>query len=136
MINLMDACQAAVFAALSGRAELVALSQVTQHVKQDMLEDGPITRIGKIESEPVGGKGQQLELVAVDVETIYRGMSQADVLAIMHEQRLALEGQALTAEGAELDTPEWAGGMVDGPAADGVTYAGIQTFTIFAQPGS
>jgi len=132
--NLMDAVQTAVFVALSGRGALTALSQVTQHVKQDMLDDGPITRIGKVESRPIGGKGQQLEEVSVDVETIYRGTSQADVLAIMHEQREALEDQVLAIDGTELDTPEWAGAVVDGPAADGVTYAGIQTFLIYSQP--
>ena len=135
MIDLMEAVQTAVFEALSNRQELTARSQVTQHVKQDMLAAGPITRIGKVESAPAGGKGgQQLEEVSVDVETIYRGMSQAEVLAIMHQQRLALDGQDLSADGAVLDTPEWAGGMVDGPAADGVTYVGIQTFTVVAQP--
>ena len=108
MIDLMEAVQTAVFEALSNRQELTARSQVTQHVKQDMLAAGPITRIGKVESAPAGGKGgQQLEEVSVDVETIYRGMSQAEVLAIMHQQRLALDGQDLSAdEIAKSATPE------------------------------
>ena len=134
MIDLMDAVQTAVFEKLSDRAELTELCTVTQHVLQDMLETGSITRLGKIESVPEGGKGEQFELITVDVETLYRGTSQADVLAIMFQQRLALEEQELSFDGVSFDTPAWAGGMVDGPAKDGVTYVGIQTFTIYAEP--
>lgn len=131
-VNLMDAVQAAVFAALSGRAELTALSAVTQHLKQDMA--WPITRLGEVASEPIGGKGEQLEQVSVQVETLYRGTSQAEALAIMHQQRLALDGQELDHPGVAFDTPEWAGAAVDGPAKDGVTYVGVQTFVIVAEP--
>ena len=132
IVDLIDAVQAAVFARLSGRAELTALCTVTQHVLQDMAP--PITRIGQIESAPAGGKGEQVEEIAVQVEAIYRGTSQAALLAIMVEQRRALEGQELVQAGVAFDTPEWAGAVVDGPAADGLTYVGVNSFIITAEP--
>ena len=134
IVDLMDAAQTAVFGAISGRQALTNLSQVTQHVLPNMLAAGHITRIGKIESGPIGEKSDQLEEISIDIETLYRGTSRAEVLAIMFQQRLALDGQALAHDGVAFDTPEWAGAVVDGPAKDGVTYVGIQTFTIIAEP--
>jgi hypothetical protein len=135
ILDLIDATATAVFTKLRATPAVTNLSQVTEHVLQNMLDGGAVTRIGKVESSPAGGKGgQQFEAVSVTIETLYRGTSPAACRAIMFQQRLALEHQALSLAGVEFDTPEWEGGVVDGPASDGVTYVGVQTFSIFAQP--
>ncbi|BBC72920.1 conserved hypothetical protein [Altererythrobacter sp. B11] len=132
IVDLVAAAQAAVFAKLDGDAALKALCAVCDHVPQDTSP--PITRVGKIESDPIGGKGEQLEQITVDVETVYRGESRAELLAMMFAARQALDGQTLQYAGVTFDLPEWLGGVTDGPARDGVTYAGIQTFSVNAEP--
>ena len=132
IVDLMDATVSAVFAQLSGRAELTALCPVTEHVLQDAA--WPLTRIGQVESAPIGGKGEQVEEIALQVETLYRGTSPAQLRGMMLEQRRALEGQALEHEGVTLHPPVWGGAAVDGPAKDGHSYVGIQTFIIIAEP--
>jgi len=132
MLDLMDAAVTAVFRKLSQRAELTALTPVAEHVTQD--SPWPMTRIGGAESVPIGGKSAQLEEISVQVDTLYRGESPAEARAIMHQQRLALEGQAIEHQGVEFDRPEWAGAVIDGPAKDGLTYVGVQTFIIKAEP--
>lgn len=131
-VDLIEPTQTAVFNALNGFAGLTALSGVFQHVPQDT--EPPMTIVGDIEATPIGGKGEQVEQISVEVVTIYRGAGRARLLAIMHQQRLALEGQEVAHVGIAFDTPEWTGAGINGPAADGVTYAGIQTFTIIAEP--
>lgn len=132
LVDLMDATQTAVIARLSASAELTRLTTVTQHVPAEEM-DWPITRFGKIESEPAGGKGEQLEQILFDIETLYRGQGQAAVLAIMHQQRLALAAGELLHPGVILGEPEWQGAAVDGPGKDGLTYVGLQTFIITAE---
>ena len=132
LVDLMDATQTAVIAQLSSSAELTRLTTVTQHVLAEGM-GWPITRFGKIESEPVGGKDEQVEQILFDIETLYRGQGQAAVLAIMHQQRLALAAGELQHPGVILGEPEWQGGAVDGPGSDGVTYVGLQTFIITAE---
>lgn len=132
MIDLLTAAQTAVFAALSARTELTALSPVHQHVPQDT--EPPLTIVGKIDSEAIGGKYQQLEDITIEVVAVHRGAGRAALLAIMHQQREALDGQAIAASGAEFDTVEFVAASADGPADDGLTYAGISIFKVKAQP--
>lgn len=132
MINLLLATQTAVFKAMSEHTGLTALAPVYQHVPQDTQP--PMTIVGKIESENIGGKGDQLERITVDIVTVYRGTGRAAMLDIMHQQRLAIEAGDLAFAGVEFGTAVFEGAGADGPARDGVTYAGIQSFTIDAQP--
>lgn len=63
-----DVVEAAVFAALSGSAEIADLADVYQHVPQDtQIEDGRgVLIIGDMDSEPIatkGGRDEQIGLV-------------------------------------------------------------------------
>jgi hypothetical protein len=129
MIDLMSATQAAVFGALDDR---VTLAPVHDHVKQDT--DPPFVKIGTIETISEGGKDEQAETLQVEVHTIYRGADRSALLAIMHEVREALEGQTITAPDASFWTPTFIGAVASEAGPDGVTYAGISTFEVFAEP--
>ena len=132
MIDLLEPTQTAVFAALRSASGLTDLCPVFQHVPQGTPL--PLTIVGDIESVPIGGKNEQVEQITIEIVTVYRGSGRAPLLAIMHQQRLALEDQQLSHPGVVFDTPGWVGGGVNGPASDGLTYAGLQTFIINAEP--
>ena len=130
-IDLMSATQAAMFARLAA-AIAPETASVHDHVKQDAAM--PFVRLGQIDSEGVGGKGEQEERFEVEVQTLYRGTDRSELLAILHRVRLALDGAELTADQVEFTACNWLGSAASDAAGDGVTYAGISSFEVFAEP--
>jgi hypothetical protein len=128
MIDLMSAGQAAIFAALETG---VVLATVHDHVKQDTAP--PFVKIGAIATNNEGGKGEQAETLEVEIHTIYRGADRSVLLAIMHQVREALDEQQLAGGGASF-RPTFATAAASDAGPDGVTYAGITTFEVFAEP--
>lgn len=128
MIDLMRATQDAFFEALSA-AVPPTLATVRQHVKQDTRP--PLVIIGTIESDNEGS-GEQTEHLYVEVQSIYRGGDRAELLAIMHAVRVALDGKPLAATDAELTAPRFVGAVASDAGSDGVTYAGISNFELWA----
>lgn len=129
MIDLMSATQEAVFRALEAG---VTLATVHDHVKQDMQP--PFVKLGTIETDNEGDKKDQRELLQVEVHTIYRGSDRSVLLAIMHDVRSALDGVAIDAEGVSFWEPVFISAAASDAGPDGVTYAGISTFEINAEP--
>jgi hypothetical protein len=132
MIDLLRAGQKAAFEALIGNDDLLALGPVHQHVPENSKP--PMTIVGNIESENIAAKGEQCERLTIEIIALFRGASRAPLLDIMHQQRVALDGRQLAHDGVHFGTPRFLGAVADGPASDGVTYAGISTFTIDAEP--
>jgi hypothetical protein len=125
----MSAAQGAAFAALTSG---VSQAAVHDHVKQDTQP--PFVKIGAIESASDGGKGEQLELITIEVHSIYRGADRTELLAIMHEVRQALDDQAISAPGASFQRPKFVRAAVSDAGPDGATYAGISIFEFHAEP--
>lgn len=104
-------------------------------VRHSLAENAqpPFHLIGDISSDNAGGKGDQLEEIEADVHTVYRGTNRRDLLAMMHQVRLATDNQVLTIDGAQYRV-SWRGAIASTAARDGVTYAGLTTLTLFAEP--
>jgi hypothetical protein len=93
----------------------------------------PFHLVGDITSESSGGKSDQLEQIEVDVHTVYRGDNRSDLLAMMHTVRRAIDGEQIELDGAIFNFT-WRGAIASAAAKDGVTYAGLTTIEIFAEP--
>ena len=131
MIDLISATASAVFAALQDAID-PAMATVTQHVLEDQAP--PLIVIGAIDSENQAGKGEQLERITIEIQSIFRGEGRSKLLAMMAAVRDALDGQRITASGVSFDTPRYLSASASDVAPDGVTYAGITQFEIFAEP--
>jgi hypothetical protein len=131
MIDLISATASAVFAALNAAID-PATALVTQHVLEN--QEPPLIIIGAIDSENQAGKGEQFERIVLEVQSIYRGEGRAPLLVMMAEIRSALDGQPIVAAGVSLAAPRYLTASASDVAADGVTYAGITQFEIYAEP--
>lgn len=129
MIDLMQATQDAVYAAL---AAAITDVPVRQHLAQG--QQPPFVRIFGLTSESQADKDDQLEEITVEVHVVTQGEQNGPLLTLMHRARSALDGKPLTSSIAVLERPTYASGAADGPADDGITYAGVLTFRITAQP--
>ena len=131
-VDLLDGAQSAFYQALDARAELTALSPVFQHVPENT--DPPMTIVGDIESENAGTKNDPAEELTVTILTIHRGPGRAALLAIMHQQYLALHGREIGAPGCVFQNVRRDAAVAAGPASDGITYAGVSIFKVLAEP--
>ena len=77
------------------------------------------------------GQGEQLEL---EIHYVYRGTDRAELIAMAHTGRLALDRQPIAGDTVEFFPPRWVRGVVSRAAPDGVTYLAIQIFETFGQP--
>lgn len=130
MIDLLQAAQDAVYDALAGSVP-AELATVRQHVRENTQP--PLVIIGALDSVPES-KGGELELVTVEIQSIYRGGDRGELLRIAGAVRAALDGCSITADGASFSTPSWTRTSVSDAASDGVTYAAISTFEFYAEP--
>lgn len=130
MVDLRDAAQAGIFAALNVPA-VNSLAPVHQHVSEDT--EPPLTIIGEISSTNAGGKDGGLELIQVRVLTVIRQPGREYLTPAMAAARVQIEGATLTAAGAVLSRPVFESAD-DELLDDGQTYVGQQRFSLFAQP--
>lgn len=128
-VDLLTPTQAAVYAALKSR---VTLAPVYDHVKQDTQPD--FVKIGAIDGTNEGARDEQREQFIVEVQSVYRGGDRTQLMALMHEVRLSLDGIAIAAAGASFWTPEFLDQAISDAGPDGVTYAGISRFLVSAEP--
>ncbi|MDF1506265.1 hypothetical protein [Roseisolibacter sp. H3M3-2] len=94
----------------------------------------PFNMIGAIVSSNEGGKGDQAERFEFEVHSIYRGTDRGPLLAQSHAVKAALHNRALEADGVLLTEPQWIDGAISEAGPDGVTFAAINTFEIYAEP--
>ena len=104
-------------------------------VRHSLDEDfqPPFHLVGDITTENVGGKDEQLEELEADIHTVYRGSDRREQLALMHQVRLATHDTKVEIEGATFRIT-WRGAIASAAASDGVTYAGLTTLDIIAEP--
>lgn len=129
MIDLLTATQAAAFAALEAG---VTLAETYDVIPQDTQPN--FVKIGEIKIVNVGSKHAQAERFEVEVQSIYRGKDRTELMAIMHQVRCSLDGQALAAVGVAFGPCEYTGGGISDAAKDGETYAGVGVFEVDAEP--
>lgn len=132
MIDLMSATRGAVYRALAA-AVPGDLAPVYDDVPQNTPP--PFVKIGSIDSENASAKGDQVELLTVEVVAVYRGEDRGVLLAMMHAARAALDRQPITADGVAFEPPRFVvGSASDASQQDGVTYAGVLNFELYAEP--
>ena len=124
----MTATQDAVFARLVADIP-PSMAAVHQHVPEGAEPD--FVMVAGITAEPGDTKGSESH--AVDIAYVYRGEDRRVLLGMMAAGRAALEGQPLSAAGAELEPAEWLSSEVE-PPEDGVTYIGYQQYRVVAEP--
>lgn len=130
-IGLVEAARGAVFVAIA--AGLAGIDAVAlDHVPQD--QDGNFVHLDDLDWSNEGGKRDPELRITIDVVTIYRGQDRAKLLAIMHANELALLGAPLSSDGVAISGVSLLGGSASGAGPDGLTYAGLQTFELFAEP--
>ena len=138
MIDLLQCAQDAAFALalpLEQDADLAAVlgapAQVLQHVPENTQP--PIVIVGDLDTVNDGGKDDQLEQIRVQMQFVYRGPGRAPLLTMMNRARALIHDQRVTVEGGLLHF-KWVTGSASIAAVDGITYAGLSEFDVFAQP--
>ena len=89
--------------------------------------------IGDVDTENQGSELEQIEKISLDVQTVYRGRDRSALLALMHQVRLATDKARLTLDGGQYRF-RWLGSAASQAASDGVTFAGVTTLEIMAEP--
>lgn len=130
-IDMIEAARGAVFVAIeAGLAEVDAIA--LDHVPQD--QEGNFVQIDDLDWSNEGGKHDPELRITIDVMTIYRGENRADLLAIMHANHRALIEAPIAADGVTITGVQLLAGSASGAGLDGLTYAGLQSFELFAEP--
>ncbi|WP_242140868.1 DUF3168 domain-containing protein [Sphingomonas sp. TREG-RG-20F-R18-01] len=131
-IDLMDATRAAVFRRLSEQVPN-SLCPVFDDVPQNTQP--PFLKIGAIDTQNEESRDGQFERLTVEIIAIYRGNNRSVLLKMMHAGRRALDRQALNDANVNfLKTRFITASASDASKDDGVTYAGISNYEIFAEP--
>ncbi|HEX8419469.1 MAG TPA: hypothetical protein VF638_05590 [Sphingomonas sp.] len=131
LLDLLTGAQDATIALL--RAQLPEAQRGMARHSLDEDAKPPFHLVGDVDVEPAGGKGEQADKVTVDLHTVYKGTDRGELLALMHQVRLATDDKQLTVEGGTYRF-EWLGAVASTAASDGVTYAGITQLEILAEP--
>ncbi len=130
-VDLWQAACDGIFAALNAAID-PSMALVRQELDEN--QQPPFVLVADMDGSPNGGKGEFSDRVTIDVHTIYRGsQGKRGLLAIMWANRLALQNQTIIADGAAFSRVAWKSGDT-ARAADGVTFAGLQQFEVFAEP--
>ncbi len=130
-LDMMTGTQDAIIELIRNRLPDAQKSMVRHSLKEDA--EPPFHLVGDISSENAGGKDDQLEEIEADIHTVYRGDDRSELLALMHQVRLATDGAILKIADASFRI-SWRGAIASAAARDGVTYAGLTTLDIFAEP--
>jgi hypothetical protein len=133
MPDLRLAAQAAVVAALDAAAAVTL--PVYQHAPEedDDAPFEPFHLIGDIVATPAGGKGGGLDRIEIEVLTALREAGREFVTPHMTAVRETLEDQTLASDDADLSAIV-VESEEDQLLEDGVTYVGVQRFSLWAQP--
>lgn len=130
-LDLLTGAQDATVKLLRDRLPADKQEMVRHSLKQGTVP--PFHLVGDMDSDSIGGKDEQFEQINVDVHTVYKGADRRELLALMHQVRIAVDDESITI-GGMLFRFRFAGAAASTAAADGVTYAGITTLEVYAEP--
>jgi hypothetical protein len=133
LVDLITPTRQAFFLAL--KAALTD-AQVLDSPPQQSGFSPPVVVVGAIESENAGAKGEQLELMTVEVHILYRGGARDVLIDLAHRARIALHDQPIgdLVDDAGLHPPVWLNTAISSLPSDGVTFVALLTFSIDAEP--
>jgi hypothetical protein len=134
MIDLQTAVQEAVFTALEGSSGVTSLGDVWQNAPEDAdLVAKGLVIIGLVALIAPEAKDGGFEKATVPVFTYVRRPDATELYALNSAVRTALEGQVITATGAELGRPVFLSADPE-LMEDGETYFDKLLFEMFVQP--
>lgn len=133
VIDLVGPTRGAVFRALLAgvSSDLCAVfDDIPQGTEPNYL------KIGAIDTEQDDTKVDQFEIITVEVFGVYRGADRGVLVDMMFAGRKALDRVSLPpAGGAQFVRSRFIKGVIsDASPQDGVTYAGLMHFEIWAEP--
>lgn len=132
LADLVEATRAAVFQALEAAHEAADTpAAVCDHLLQDTRP--PFVKVDDLDWTNEGSKDEPALRITVDVVSLYQGGDRAQLIAMMGVNDDALHGVRLVADGVAFGPAELVAGAATGAASDGKTYAGQQTYEIFAE---
>lgn len=129
MINLLEAVHDWIFERLD-EAPRDQPAEALVHVPQNTKP--PYVVVGTIDGDSIGGKGDQVEGFTVEVLSFFEG-KRSPLLVIMHDNRKALDAQDEIVRGVRF-TATYRNQAITTVGSDGLTYGGVQTFSINAEP--
>lgn len=130
-IDMLTGAQTAVVTLLQTQLPPAERGMVRHSLKKGA--EPPFHLIGDIASENAGTKDDQFEEIEVDVHTVYRGTDRGELLKLMHQVRAAADEETVEVAGATFRV-SFLGALASGAASDGVTFAGITTLQLSAEP--
>jgi hypothetical protein len=126
-MELVEATRGAAFEVVAA-----AVPDFLDFVRQDTQP--PFSMLGDIDFENDGSKHARFLNITLELITVYRGKDRAQLIAMMGAAGGALDDAELVAPGVEFSRPRLVSGSASGAGPDGVTFAGVQTFTLTAEP--
>lgn len=120
------------------RGAIVALNAATppapvlEHVPQGT--EPPYIRFGDITAEPIGSKSDPARLVSFELHSVTRGTSRTQLFELMDFVETVLGGAELIDAGTNFQPTIIETSSASGAGPDGVTYVGLSTFSVFAEP--
>jgi len=130
-LDLLTGAQDATVQLLRERLPADRKEMVRHSLKQGTQP--PFHLVGDMDSDSIGGKDEQFEQINVDVHTVYKGADRRELLGLMHQVRVAIDDASVTLDGM-IFRFRFAGAAASTAAGDGVTYAGITTLEVYAEP--
>ena len=134
MIDSRTAAHKAIYAALNAATPVTDLADVWGHPEEgtEPTPDKALVIIGPASAENIAGKDGDLDDVTIAVFVEVRKPDITELYALSSAIRTALEGQAISATGAELSRPEFLGADPD-LLEDGETYIDALRFRTIVQ---
>lgn len=135
-VDLLSAASDGFFALLDAAigADVAEVTTETPQLDPGDPSERQFVLIGDIDAGPAGSKGDDLKLISVQIVVIYRGTQRSKLHALMHKVAAALTGAVPAIAGIGFHAIEFAGSASGPPARDGVTYAGLLEFEVYAEP--
>ncbi|WP_294292703.1 hypothetical protein [uncultured Sphingomonas sp.] len=132
LADLVEAARGAVFRALeAAHTAANTATPVCDHLLQDVRRR--FVKVDDLDWTNEGSKSEPALRITVDVVTVYQGGDRAELIALMGVNDDALHDVTLVADGVIFAPAELIAGSATGAASDGKTYAGAQTYEIFAE---
>ncbi len=130
-LDLLTGTQDAIIALIRARLPDDQKPMVRHTLDEDFQP--PFHLIGDITTEEVGGKDEQLEELEAEIHTVYVGSDRRELLKLLHQVRIATNDARIPIDGATYRV-QWRGAIASTAARDGVTFAGLTTLDIQAEP--
>lgn len=134
MIDSRTAAHTAIYTALAADPDVTAMADVWGHAEEgtEPTESKGLVLIGLASASNIAGKDGDLDDITIEVLSSVRKPDVTELYTLSAAVRNALEGQPMTADGAEVSPPEFLSADAD-LMDDGETYFDTLRFRTLVQ---